>query len=155
MYTGVQLYQQMKASSGRLGAATMATVLVIDDDGFVRASLEQLLQAHGYEVITASGGQEALERIEREAPDLVLTDLRMPGMDGLEVLRRAKGRFPHSWHQRIQDDQIGTFLPEGAQPLLAVLGGNHLVAFGLQDGLQALPDVKVIVHDQNFGARGC
>ncbi len=95
MYTGVQLYRQMNASSGWLGAATMATVLVVDDDGFVRASLEQLLQVHGYEVITASGGQEALEQIEREAPDLVLTDLRMPGVDGLEVLRRAKGRFPH------------------------------------------------------------
>lgn len=95
MYTGVQICRQMNTCVSRLGAATMTTVLVIDDDEFVRVSLEHLLRAHGYEVITAAGGQEALERIEREVPDLVLTDLRMPGMDGLEVLCRAKGRFPH------------------------------------------------------------
>ncbi len=95
MYTGIQLYRQMDACAGRLGTAAMTTVLVIDDDQFVQTGLEQLLRAHGYKVITAADGQEALERIEREAPDLVLTDLRMPGMDGLEVLRRVKVRFPH------------------------------------------------------------
>ncbi len=96
MYTGAQLYRQMNACAGRLGAGGMTTILVVEDDQFVQTSLEHLLRSHGYEVITAANGQEALERIDREAPDLVLTDLRMPRMDGLELLRWAKVRFPHT-----------------------------------------------------------
>jgi putative two-component system response regulator len=77
------------------GAATMtAKVMVVEDDDFVRLSLEHLLKARGYEVITAAGGREALDRLQRESVDLVLTDLHMPGVDGLEVLRKVKSKFP-------------------------------------------------------------
>ena len=90
------LYRALRTSLSSGGGAALApNVLVVDDDDFVRLSLQHLLEAHGYRVFSAVGGKEALELLEREAIDLVLTDLRMPGMDGLELLARVKGRWPH------------------------------------------------------------
>lgn len=63
-------------------------ILVIDDDETVRKTIVRMLGKSGYRVISASNGQEGLELFSTERPDLVITDLRMPGMDGLEVLER-------------------------------------------------------------------
>src|SRR5215203_2298269 len=63
-------------------------ILVIDDEAAIRDSLRMTLEYEGYEFIGASTGQEGLALAEREAPDLVLLDVKMPGMDGLEVLDR-------------------------------------------------------------------
>jgi CheY-like chemotaxis protein len=65
-------------------------ILVVDDDEMVLIALEELLRSKGYEIGTASGGKEALEKIERESFDLVILDLVMPGMDGYEVCRRIR-----------------------------------------------------------------
>src|SRR5579864_5766328 len=65
-------------------------VLVIDDEAAIRDSLRMTLEYDGYEVIGAATGQEGLALAEREAPDLVLLDVKMPGMDGLEVLERLR-----------------------------------------------------------------
>src|ERR1041384_4907463 len=61
-------------------------ILVIDDEAPIRDSLKMTLEYEGYEFIGAATGQEGLALAEREAPDLVLLDVKMPGMDGLEVL---------------------------------------------------------------------
>ncbi len=61
-------------------------LLVVDDDAGVRRSVTLLLEDEGYEVLTASGGQEGLEAAEKENPDIILCDVRMPEMDGLEFL---------------------------------------------------------------------
>jgi PAS domain S-box-containing protein len=66
------------------------TVLVVDDAADIRAFLEQALSLHGYRVWTAPGGQEALHRVRQDLPDLILLDLKMPGMDGYQVLRLLK-----------------------------------------------------------------
>jgi two-component system nitrogen regulation response regulator NtrX len=63
-------------------------ILVIDDDASIRESLRMTLEYDGYEVLGAATGQEGLTLAEREAPDLVLLDVKMPGMDGLDVLTR-------------------------------------------------------------------
>ncbi|HZT76670.1 MAG TPA: sigma-54 dependent transcriptional regulator [Vicinamibacterales bacterium] len=63
-------------------------ILVIDDEAAIRDSLRMTLEYEGYEFIGAATGQEGLALAEREAPDLVLLDVKMPGMDGLEVLDR-------------------------------------------------------------------
>src|SRR5215467_485242 len=63
-------------------------ILVIDDEGAIRDSLKMTLEYEGYEFVGAATGQEGLALAEREAPDLVLLDVKMPGMDGLEVLDR-------------------------------------------------------------------
>src|SRR3979409_2066192 len=65
-------------------------VLVIDDEAAIRDSLRMTLEYEGYEFIGAATGQEGLALAEREAPDLVLLDVKMPGMDGLEVLERLR-----------------------------------------------------------------
>ena len=63
-------------------------ILVIDDEVAIRDSLNMTLEYEGYEFVGAATGQEGLALAEREAPDLVLLDVKMPGMDGLEVLDR-------------------------------------------------------------------
>jgi two-component system, NtrC family, nitrogen regulation response regulator NtrX len=68
-------------------------ILVIDDDAGIRESLKMTLEYDGYDVAGAATGQEGLALVEREAPDLVLLDVKMPGMDGLDVLTRL-----HSMH---------------------------------------------------------
>jgi CheY-like chemotaxis protein len=70
------------------------TVLVVDDDARVRSVLVEHVAYAGFRVLEASNGLEALETLGREPVSLVFTDLRMPVMDGIELLRRARPRFP-------------------------------------------------------------
>ncbi|HEY6214336.1 MAG TPA: sigma-54 dependent transcriptional regulator [Vicinamibacterales bacterium] len=65
-------------------------ILVIDDEAAIRDSLRMTLEYEGYEFVGAATGQEGLALAEREGPDLVLLDVKMPGMDGLEVLDRLR-----------------------------------------------------------------
>lgn len=65
-----------------------ATLLIIDDDEVVRLSLADYLEDSGFNVLQASNGQQGLEVFEREQPDLIICDLRMPQVDGLTLLRR-------------------------------------------------------------------
>jgi two-component system nitrogen regulation response regulator NtrX len=63
-------------------------ILVIDDEAAIRDSLRMILEYEHYQFIGASSGQEGLATVQRERPDLVLLDIKMPGMDGMEVLRK-------------------------------------------------------------------
>ena len=65
-------------------------ILVIDDESAIRNSLKMTLEYEGYDCVLAATGPEGLTLLEREAPDLVLLDVKMPGMDGLEVLERIR-----------------------------------------------------------------
>jgi two-component system response regulator MprA len=67
-------------------------VLVVDDDAPVRRMLERTLAADGYAVTAASDGGSALAAVERSAPDVVVLDVAMPGVDGLAVCRRLRTR---------------------------------------------------------------
>src|SRR5919202_28373 len=67
-----------------------ATILVVDDVPANIELLEGLLVTRGYRVIAAGSGEEALERVRCEGPDLVLLDVLMPGMDGYETCRRLR-----------------------------------------------------------------
>ena len=72
----------------------MGRILIVDDDEGLRDSLQLVLAAEGYHVITAADGSQALAQLEAEAVDVVLCDLRMPGMDGLELLPQLAARQP-------------------------------------------------------------
>jgi DNA-binding NtrC family response regulator len=72
-----------------------ARILVIDDEEVVRLSYAMSL-ASDYETQTASDGNEALAKMQRQPADVVLLDLRMPGAHGLEVLKTIKARWPES-----------------------------------------------------------
>jgi CheY-like chemotaxis protein len=74
--------------------ATLRKVLVVDDDPIVGKSIDRILSSRGYAVITASGGPEALDKLAREDYDVVYADIKMPGMDGLEVAARIKASRP-------------------------------------------------------------
>lgn len=68
------------------------TVLVVDDEPSVRVVLQKMLEREGIAVVTAEDGAEALEMVESEAPDLVLLDIVMPKLSGLDVCRQIKAR---------------------------------------------------------------
>ena len=69
-------------------------ILIVDDDELLRMSLLQVLTIAGYNVRSSDGGQAALCEMERETPDLLLSDLNMPGLSGFELLFAVRGRFP-------------------------------------------------------------
>jgi two-component system, response regulator, stage 0 sporulation protein F len=75
-------------------AGSMAKLLVIDDDKNVRLLYEQELTDDGFEVLSAGSGREALDLLQKHRPDLVILDISMPGMDGIDVLGKilAKDR---------------------------------------------------------------
>jgi two-component system nitrogen regulation response regulator NtrX len=68
-----------------------ARILVVDDEPAIRDTMRMTLEYDGHEVLAAGSGQEALAMAERESPDLVFLDIKMPGMDGLDVLSRLRG----------------------------------------------------------------
>ena len=72
----------------------MPRILVIDDNAAIRELLRFLLEEEGYEVIEATDGAEGLQRYQAAPADLVITDLQMPGMDGLELLQALRRMVP-------------------------------------------------------------
>ena len=66
-------------------------ILVVDDEAAIRDSMRMILEYEGYEFLGAPSGQDAITAVERDAPDMVFLDIKMPGMDGLDVLGRIKG----------------------------------------------------------------
>ena len=68
----------------------MPRVLVVDDEAYAVELLQEFLTAKGYEVLAASDGEEALQKVKEERPHVILLDVRMPRMNGLEVLKRVR-----------------------------------------------------------------
>jgi DNA-binding NtrC family response regulator len=97
-------------------------VLVIDDDAVVGRSFDRVLSEKGYDVSTALSGEEALETIENSKFDVVFTDIKMPGMDGLEVTERIKARCP--WTPVVVITGYGT---QDNESKASVLGASGFV----------------------------
>ena len=70
------------------------TILIIDDEKDIRTALAGILEDEGYQVLSSESGVEGIECARLELPDLILLDIWMPGMDGLEVLEKLKSEFP-------------------------------------------------------------
>jgi len=71
-----------------------ARILVVDDEQVQREMLRNILTLGGYDVMTAASGQEALEALARMGGSIILSDLKMPGMSGMELLTETRKRFP-------------------------------------------------------------
>ncbi len=99
---------------------TNPQVLVIDDDAVVGRSFDRVLTQQGYEVSTALSGEEALNKINDKNYDVVFTDIKMPGMDGLEVARRIMDRCP--WTPVVVITGYGTEENEAQAEVLGASG---------------------------------
>jgi DNA-binding NtrC family response regulator len=71
-------------------------ILLVDDEDTIRLFLEKTLREEGYEALTAATGAAAIELTRSELPDLVLLDLKLPDMSGLEVLKQIKEEVPEA-----------------------------------------------------------
>jgi len=69
-------------------------ILVVDDEEIMRNLLDKLLSIEGYNILTAVDGQDALEVIAKENVDLVVSDMKMPRMDGFELLKNLRNNYP-------------------------------------------------------------
>jgi CheY-like chemotaxis protein len=88
----------------------MKKILLVDDEEGIQLLYQEEFQDEGYEVISAFTGEEALEKFRSEVPDLVILDIQMPGMNGIEVLRQMKMIAPQlpiilstAYHEYKQD----------------------------------------------------
>ena len=103
--------------------SALRKVLVVDDDPVVGKSFDRVLSARGYAVITAENGQEALSKLSGENYDVVFTDIRMPGMNGLEVAERIKASQP--WLPVVIVTGYGTEANEARAEAAGVSGFLH------------------------------
>jgi DNA-binding NtrC family response regulator len=99
---------------------TKPQILVIDDDAVVGRSFDRVLTEKGYEVSTALNGEDALRDMENTEYDVVFTDIKMPGMDGIEVAERIKERCP--WTPVVVITGYGTTENEAKASVLGVSG---------------------------------
>jgi CheY-like chemotaxis protein len=90
-----------------------AKLLIVDDEPSIRLSLSQLLTEHGYSVRSADDGLSALLAIGMEIPDILLSDLHMPGMSGFELLLVVRNRFPAIGVIAMSGAFSGTVVPSG------------------------------------------
>src|SRR3989337_4023568 len=74
--------------------STLKRILVVDDDPVIGKSFDRVLSGKGYAVITAADGEEALRKLSTETYDVVFTDIKMPGMSGIEVAEHVKASQP-------------------------------------------------------------
>ena len=98
-------------------------VLVVDDDPAVRKSIDRVLSGKGYAVITAENGEEAMRKMKEEKYDVVYTDIRMPGMSGLDVAEQVKAQKP--WTPVVIITGYGTEAAEARAKAAGVSGFLH------------------------------
>ena len=72
------------------------SVLIVDDEQFLRQILTRIVKREGYKVEEALNGQDALDKMAKEKFDLVITDIKMPEMDGMELLEKIRTQFPET-----------------------------------------------------------
>lgn len=76
--------------------SSKATILIVDDEETIRFSIKEFLSGSGYDVVVAGTSEQALEKINEFLPDLVLLDLRLPNMGGIELLEKVKTKDPNA-----------------------------------------------------------
>lgn len=89
-------------------------ILLVDDDLLVLQSLARLLEEHGYRVERARNGFEALDKARSQDFDLVISDIRMPGMDGIEVIQKLREIHRERQHREIPEILITGYSDENA-----------------------------------------
>ena len=112
-------------------------ILVVDDEPSIRTVMAAVLENEGYTVAVAEDGYDALRKIQQQAPDLLITDLRMPNMDGFELLSVVRGRFPEMPTVAIS----GEFLRSGADEGLLAEAFFQKGSYALCDFLRTIAEL--------------
>ncbi len=107
---------------------TLATLLIVDDEPAIRASISQVLTEVGYRVRSAEDGFSALREIRNEVPELLLSDLNMPGMSGFELLSVVRRRFPAIRTIAMSGAFCGNEVPSGVAADKFYQKGSSIVA---------------------------
>ena len=139
-------------------------VLVVEDDQEIAQVLQRALRLEGYEVRLAGDGVAALDDVHAFLPDIIVLDLGLPRLDGIEVARRlrkddddtpilmltARDLDPVEPRQaEVEHDQVGEERVHVVECGHAVAGQPHLVAFQAQRALQNLGDLLVVLHHED------
>ena len=88
-------------------------ILIVDDEPSIREALEMLLMSVGYEVATAENGVSAMSHLNSTVPDLIVTDLNMPQMSGMELISHVRSRYPSISIVAMSGDFQGDAVPAG------------------------------------------
>ena len=112
------------------------TILVVDDEESICQSLKGILSDEGYDVLTAKSGEEALKMTEEEQPDLILLDIWLPGIDGIDVLKTVKQESP----------QIQVIMMSGHGTIETAVKATKLGAFDFIEKPLSLEKVVLIVN---------
>src|ERR1700678_1955005 len=88
-------------------------ILVVDDEPSIRESLGMLLTSVGYDVALAENGVSAVSQLDRAVPDLIVTDLNMPEMSGMELISHVRSRYPATLIVAMSGDYQGDSVPAG------------------------------------------
>ena len=112
-------------------------ILVIDDEVAIRDSLKMILEYDGYECLPASGGEEGLTRVDADGPDVVFLDVKMPGLDGLDVLRRI----------REIDERLPVVMISGHGTVSTAVEATKLGAFDFLEKPLSTDRVKVTIRN--------
>ena len=127
-----------------------ARILVVDDEYLIRWTLQQNLEKEGYEVILAETGEEALAKVKEEAPDIALVDIKLPGMDGYEVLEKAlkidQGIIPIMITAYDEVDKVVRAMKLGAFDYIAKPFDFSKVHLSIQKALEASQLKREIRH---------
>ncbi|MGA2369628.1 MAG: response regulator [Candidatus Korobacteraceae bacterium] len=88
-------------------------ILVVDDEACIRESLGMLLTSVGYDVAIAENGASAISHLDRTVADLIVTDINMPGMSGMELISHVRSRHPATLIVAMSGDYQGDSVPAG------------------------------------------
>ena len=114
-----------------------AKLLIVDDEPKIRSMLAGCLEQDGLTILTAGSGDEALKLIEQDPPNLVIADVKMPGLDGLELLQQIRAR----------NLSIGTFLLTGYDDDAIEQQAKDLGALGIIHKPPMFAEVRRLIHD--------
>jgi excisionase family DNA binding protein len=121
-------------------SAKPKNILLIDDDPLVLKSVSKLLKSHGYEVELAASGEEALEKARKSNFNLLIADIRMPGMDGIETIKRIRHLNASARRPAVPEIIITGYIDTNAQKEAAKLGINDYLykPFSISDFINAV-----------------
>jgi CheY-like chemotaxis protein len=125
-------------------------ILVIDDDKLIVATLKRLLTKEGYRVVTALSGSEALKQIEQADFDLIVSDIKMPEMDGVETVKRIRDYLTRSGKNPIPEIFITAYAKEDMYKEALTLNSAGYIEkpFDMKSLLEAVK--KTIENDSTF-----